>query len=80
MRKHVLRLRKDILRGLEALVVSKRLRLLLFIFFCNMSERASLIKVYSSKSPDCFRNSQNALRDYFNKAVRKDLFLEREGK
>lgn len=33
IRKHVLRLRKDILRGFEALVVSKRLRLLLFIFF-----------------------------------------------
>lgn len=44
-----------------------------------MSERASLIKVSSSESPDCFRNSQNTLRNYFNKTVRKDLFLERTG-
>jgi hypothetical protein len=36
IREHVLRLRKDILRGLASLIVSKQLRLLLFIFLQNV--------------------------------------------
>jgi hypothetical protein len=42
-----------------------------------MSASASFVKVSSDpKSPDSFRNAQNTLRDYFNKVVRKAIFLE----
>ena len=42
-----------------------------------MSVSASFVRVCSDpKSPDCFHNVQNTLRDYFNKVIRKSIFIE----
>lgn len=42
-----------------------------------MSVSASFVRVCSDpKSPDCFHNAQNTLRDYFNKVIRKSIFIE----
>lgn len=45
-----------------------------------MSVSASFVKVSSDpKSPDCFRNAQDSLKNYFNEVVRKDQFCKIEG-
>lgn len=45
-----------------------------------MSVSASFVKVSSDpKSPDCFSNAQDSLKNYFNKVVRKNQFCEIEG-
>lgn len=42
-----------------------------------MNVRASFVKVdYNPFRPNCFRNAQNTLRDYFNKVIRKSIFIE----
>ena len=70
IRKHVLRLRKDILRGFEALVVSKQQRLLLFIF-CKMSETYA----YRVKLD---RSAKNNGQTYFDNMSEQFLALLRK--